>query len=506
MPFHQELIVSSLRVGLDQEHTPSPLERAMRFTDQARDVARTAALLLGLLLVLTGCMAGTEPSSSPAISRRPVPADSTQLSVFLQLKDPDGPSFHLGIASLEALSDGVWRSLSTDPFLIETESLGNSQLFLSRNVLPPGSYEGVRLKIAQAVMGGKGGTMPMDLSSDTVELRLSVPVYLKKGDSHSFFLTLDTVLSPQGSMKLSPVFSLASQEQLVVDGLIFAACPDINTVYTIRTDSNRVVGSVGIPGRPSFLGVDSTDRRLYVLSPGESMFYVIEIATGQIIDSIRIPLVSSPGYMTLSKDRRSAYVFDEQSGYVLRVGLTTGSIEAQVRLEEKPGYGTLLPDQNRLAVSSVRGNTVYLLDTVNLSTAETLAVGSGSAGMVASDNFLYIAETATNTLSLYDFTTRRTQRLNIGHGPGRMLAVGRQIFVANTRGGSLSVLLSGQLNATARIRTGNRPGEMVHVEDQRRLYVGDQGPGGLTVIDSTMNKKVGYVDLGAVPLGLAVVQ
>ena len=80
------------------------------------------------------------------------------------------------------------------------------------------------------------------------------------------------------------------------------------------------------------------------------------------------------------------------------------------------------------------------------------------------------------------------------------------IYVTNFEGGSVSVLLPGQISALKEIRVGGTPMEMASSVNRRWLYVANQGSQELTVIDLTSDRMAGRIALGAAPLGIAVVE
>ncbi len=211
--------------------------------------------------------------------------------------------------------------------------------------------------------------------------------------------------------------------------------------------------------------------------------------------------------MTLSPDGLWAYILDERGNYVVRMDLQSGSLAERVHLGQRPQYAAYLPDQQRLAVSSSLSQVVFLLDPVTLTTMDAVPVGSSPQGLVAWNHLLYIAESGSNTVSVYDLDARQVRgRINVGLSPRRLLLSMNNIYVSNYSGGSVSVLLPGQLSVMKKIPVGDAPLEMVSSVGRRWLYVGNQKSQDLTVIELTSNRVWGQIALGAAPLGLAVLE
>ena len=66
-------------------------------------------------------------------------------------------------------------------------------------------------------------------------------------------------------------------------------------------------------------------------------------------------------------------------------------------------------------------------------------------------------------------------------------------------------MLPGQLNISGEIFLQGKPLELAASESRLWIYAGDAERGGLHVIDSTSNRRNGFIDLQALPSGLVVI-
>jgi DNA-binding beta-propeller fold protein YncE len=304
-----------------------------------------------------------------------------------------------------------------------------------------------------------------------------------------------------------PVMNIAPLVRPMLVDLLYAACPDIDTVFVIRTDRNWVADSFGLKGQPTHLVMDPdpSRRRLYILAPREAAIKAVDLSSQRIIDSIHIPMTDTPTFMTISPDAKWAYVLDERASYLNQIDLATGRSAARVRVPYRPQYAAYLADQNVLAVSAGLSQVVTLHNPTNLTEVGTIRTGSSPEGLLAAAGQLYVAERGDHTVTLFNLAANRAQgRLDVGFGPRRLLFDGHQIYVSNYDDGSLAVLIPEQLGVIREIHGLGRPLEMAFDETYRKIYVGDEQAGALAVIDSTSNQFLGYIHLGARPLGLAV--
>ncbi|MEJ2691201.1 MAG: YncE family protein [Deltaproteobacteria bacterium] len=486
---------------------------APTYTCNRLPFAAIGLLLLFLLLaVLTGCVPTVKESSEPLadLGNEQDTVNTARLSLFLNLKDPTGPGIRLELKDLEVLADQIWLPVTSGPLLLDSEKIADSQVFLGGRAMPPGRYDRLRFTVSQSSLRQANGEYKT-VTTDPylMDLVLSTPLLLDKDDSRSLFITWDARGSLEGPSGLHPVMAVSPPlRQLFID-LVYVACPDINTIFIIRSDKNWVADSFGVKGHPTYIAMDPdpSNQRLYVLAARESRIKTVELNSQRVVDSFPIPLAIEPSFMTISPDGQWVYVLDESQNYLSRLDLESGRLLDRVRLGYEPQYVAYLADQNFLAVSSVISQTVSFRDPQNLSEVGSVHTGSSPDGLLVSNNLLYIAERGANTVSVVDLTMNKIQsRVDVGLGPRRLLDNGSQIYVSNYDDGSLSVIYPGQLEVGREIYGLGRPLEMVYDQNYRRIYVGDEKEAGLAIIDSNINQLKGYIKLGARPLGLAIIQ
>jgi len=478
-----------------------------RYTKSSSFAACLVVLLLAV--ILSGCQirerSVLRTLSSPAVSSR----NMARLNVFLTLEEKQGPAIQLEIADLEVLIDDLWLPLSSEPLTLNSTEIGNGQLFLGGGAVPPGQYKGLRLTVTQGMVRTADGQDPVTLAKpQQVQMTTAKGLELLLGDSKTLLFSWDVENSLKPDNTLAPQFFVTGALRNLPVNLVFAACPDINTVFVVRADKNWVVDSFGLTGRPTYLGIEPSARpaRFYVLTTDEKMVKVIDSSSFRVIDSYPT-LNDAATYMAISPDGQWAYLVHEQSGYLSRMNLRTGQIDPRVKLGNQPNYAVYLEQQRLLAVSLGLTQTVLLLDPASLRVVRTISTGSNPEGLLVSDNVLYVAESGDGSISANDLANRAAQgQVMVGFGPRRLAEADGQIFVSNYKDGSLSILLPGQLGALQEIYGLGEPFEMVFDDFYRRLYVGDRRNAGLAVIDTNSNQLLRQISLGAQPLGLAVIK
>ncbi len=468
--------------------------------------ARGVYLVLVLMLTLAGCAALTPTGGGPQYKAL---GHSGLVSAFLNLKHPEAQKIWIDISSIELLSsNGTWTPLSDSDKELSTGDLKSGQAFLGRAPVPPGIYTKVRLLIKKTALVREGEKVLLALPEPTITLSFSKPLEVKKGDSICIFITWDVGASTPGTGAIfKAAMSASPQSMPLMADLAYVACPDINTVYLIRTDRNWVYGAIGVSGGPTYMDAFPEKNRLYVLASRQASIKVINPSTNQEIDTVQIPLTQKPGYMAVESSGRWAYVLDPVNDHLVKLDLITGSMAERVRVGDKPDYLVFVPDQNSLAVSSALTQSVLLVDASTLTISSKIQVGNTPRGMRLYSNKLYIAESGSNTVCAYDIQTGQiSKRTKVGFGPRRIIDSSNHIYVANYQGKSISILIPSQLNVQRTIRLQGRPMEMATSEKRRWLYVTDRDSKGVWVIDLTSNRVASFIPLGTAPVGITVYQ
>jgi hypothetical protein len=157
---------------------------------------------------------------------------------------------------VEIHSGNKWVKLNNTPLALNSKKIGGGQVFIARKGLQQGNYDSLRFVLEKASMKKGGSMQAFSLEETTVVMELPSSVSLQRNGSQSLFVTWDVLasLARQNTFKADMTAALQAIP-LVVD-LAFIACPDLDTVYVVRTDRNWVISSISIPGRPTYLDAD----------------------------------------------------------------------------------------------------------------------------------------------------------------------------------------------------------------------------------------------------------
>ena len=456
-----------------------------------------------LLLLLAACVLppaeADKLKSSVTFTRQELP----RTSVFLTLQPEFAPQIRVDLSALDILVDGIWLPLLNGPIQLDARQIGGSQIHLGGSSLPVGRSNLLRMQFSQIwTVDSAGDWQPRLDKGVDIDIPLTTALELDSDDSKSLFINWDAAKTMESTATLRGFSAGPASGELPID-VLYVSCPDINTVFIVRTDHNRVIDSFGVDGSPGQLALDG--EHLYVLAADKREIQLIELSSYRVLDRFSYPLNDDPDVMVLGKGGRTAYLLDRQGGYLSRVDLVTGGLLARVSLGYQPGDLIHLENPDLLVVSLGLSQRVLLLDPDNLRTLTTLSTGGNPFGVAVLDRLLYVAEEQSNTVSVFDLQRGALlERLMVGFGPQHLLVDRDQIYISHPRDGTLSILVPGQLGVSREVSNLGYPGDMAHSNRFRHLYVIDALRGGLSAIDTNSNFLSARIPLGAVPAHLVV--
>jgi len=433
------------------------------------------------------------------------------LSLFLDLKEYQNiPDVEMNILSIDVLSDtGSWYPIASDAFTLEARKISQGQVFLGRGLLQPGYYSRIRLTLKNLLLRQQEGEIDLTPDKPTIEIGIPTKLYLDEGDSHSVFLSWDVRASLEESHRGMPVIQVAPRLRNLIADVAYVSCPEINTVFMIRTDKNKVCDSLGVGGHPTYLSSSAREREmnLFVLTNSGPEIKRISPSANRVVENYTLPLTGKAAHMTIDPSGQTAYIVDSQRGTVMSVSLQTGRVDHRERLGYDPAYIIYLHKQNLLAVSIPLSQSVALLNPETLTSIGSVATGIKPEGLMQlNDTKLYIAESGGNSVLVYDLERKGVaKRIPVDFSPRRILGADGYVYVSNYGSRTISVLRPGQPGVSRNIILSGAPLEMAYVPTSQWIYVGNEENKSISVIDPVTSTMVTDIQLGSIPGGIAVI-
>lgn len=465
--------------------------------------------ILVLLVLITGCGALNKFADldSSCGSGTPI-AGAANLSLFLNINRMGAnTNVTLKISSVELLVDDLWVPFSTNLSEVNSADIRYVQKFLNREWLKGRICRGIRVKATAGTTPRTGNTSSdLQVVNLDTELILQHPIDLEPDSRKVMFIEWNPGKSISNTdQKEASLVAYSGSSSRIATNLVYVACPEIDTIYVVRADKFQVVDAFAVKGKPNYLSVDSDNKRIYVLSENLNKIIPFDIFTLTPGNEIIVSLANLPKFMMVKNSNQIAYVLDAQ-GVLTSIDLATGNMVNRNRIGNGPNYICYIPGFNKLAVSSTFDQTVYFVNPDTLAIEDTIALTSPPLGLISWKNYLYIAEGQTNSVSIYDLSSRKIlKNVHVGFAPSRFISTSNSVYVSNSGDGTISIIQGEQFSVSKDVTIGKSAREMVVSEKQRLLFVGEGDClGSLVVVDSTANQIIGRVELGAKPVGIAV--
>ena len=174
------------------------------------------------------------------------------LSVFVNLKEYQNQETILEITAIEVKNKNSWIPLSNSSLTVNTKHHTAGQVMIARDMVAPDIFYSMRLHLRHATVKHDDQEVVLNIPEPVIEIEFPTGLNFKKADSHSLFVSWNVRESVQEKEKtFIPAMKVSMQAIPLLSELLFLACPEIDTVYVLRSDINWVISSLGIPGRPT---------------------------------------------------------------------------------------------------------------------------------------------------------------------------------------------------------------------------------------------------------------
>jgi YVTN family beta-propeller protein len=202
---------------------------------------------------------------------------------------------------------------------------------------------------------------------------------------------------------------------------LFVANEDSATLSVVDVKRGTVVQRVPVGREPEGVAVTPDGRWVLVTNESDNSVSIIDTGTLEIVKSVQVG--KRPRDVAFTPDGRTAYVSGEFDASVYRMALPQGEPVDRVvelRKEARP-MGILLDSgRNRLYVSTGRGGTVAVIDSVTNKLITEVKVGTRPWGIALSQDgrWLYTANGPSDDISVIDTSTLRAVRnIRVGRSP-----------------------------------------------------------------------------------------
>ena len=287
--------------------------------------------------------------------------------------------------------------------MIGVDKMGAEILFLD-----PKTYEvektlkGFQRTVHELLVVPETGTAYVPIFGDGIHGRNPNPGHLLcvidlKSRTHAADIDLRPYIAPH-TLKLGP------------DGLIYITCENSAVVAVIDRFTNTVVDAIDSGSTNGHrLIIASDGQRLYTENEEDSTVSVIDLAKRKLLGKISTPRALAG--ITISPDGRTVIAVDDIEPTLFLIDTAAGKVDATMRLEGVPEAAQIArysPDNKMLAVTSLKSNTVSLIDP-SFRQQAAVKVGDQPMDMAFRGDELFVACQGDGSVHVVDIPQRRNK-------------------------------------------------------------------------------------------------
>src|SRR5690349_19227993 len=269
--------------------------------------------------------------------------------------------------------------------MIAVDKIGTKILFLNpRTHLIEAVLDGFQRTVHELLVMPETGRAYIPIFGDGIHGRNPNPGHtLHVIDLHKRGRVTDIDLRPYiapHTLKLGP------------DGLIYITCENSAVVAIIDPRTNKVVGAIDSGSANGHRLIISADgQRLYVENEEDATISVIDLPARKLIG--KIPTPHALAGIAISPDGETLVVVDDEEPALFLIDTGSEEVTHTVRLTDVPEPAQIArysPDHSLVAVTSVRADTVSLIDPA-FREQTALKVGRQPMDMAFRGNELFVA-------------------------------------------------------------------------------------------------------------------
>ena len=287
--------------------------------------------------------------------------------------------------------------------MIGVDKMGAEILFLD-----PKTYEvqktlkGFQRTVHELLVVPETGTAYVPIFGDGIHGRNPNPGHLLcvidlKNRTHAADIDLRPYIAPH-TLKLGP------------DGFVYITCENSAVVAVIDRSANTVVDAIDSGSTNGHRLIIAPDgQRLYTENEEDSTVSVIDLPKRKLLGKIATPRALAG--ITISPDGRTVIAVDDIEPTLFLIDTVAGKVEATVRLEGVPEAAQIArysPDNKVLAVTSLRSNTVSLIDP-SFRRQAAVKVGDQPMDMAFRGDELFVACQGDGSVHVVDIPQRRNK-------------------------------------------------------------------------------------------------
>lgn len=461
---------------------------------------KNAILILVSFFLLPGCQA------LPSVVR-PTLENAGEIFVYVQPlpKEAGRLTFSLdGVSAVTENGQEIPLPLGFTDFNAAT--LGRQRL-LTFSQLPPGTYSGFSFRVKSAALKTKEEEVSLLVSAGTV--RADYPFRVDKKRAYVISLALNYGESIK-NVAFSPAFLISVPKWPVsgITGYVSNYSSDAVTVFDKK--NMEVSGAIATGRGPRTIAIDPLAFKAYVAISDEDAIEVIDMLSGNTINSTRIAPGDDPREIALTLDGRMLLTANYGTKTVSFID-ASNLVELQ-RVSVGDGPRSLLVDSTgrKAYVLNSYSNTMSVIDIERRAVTATVPLESSPVrGQLnrKGDRMYIIFSNSSNLVALDVATLTVVKREFVGLGAISLKVDTKTdlLYIGKRRDNAVTVYNPFNFTAAYSIRTGGPVAYMTIDGEENNLYMIMPEKKIVSIVNLISRKVVGEIDVGEDPQWVTII-
>jgi DNA-binding beta-propeller fold protein YncE len=297
-------------------------------------------------------------------------AADAEVYLFLQPLPAQALGLSFAAASVSVVAaDGTEYPLAIRSSRMRREEAGNQRLLGSGRV-PPGSYTGFAVRIAQATL--RSGRDDRRLTVPDSAVRIAYQFVVSDPRATVVWLTLEYEASVGDGPAFSPVFLALPPPTPIAEHAGFVTNSRSDTITMFDRMTGQVVAVLTSCDEPGGLALDERRRRLYVACSRDDEIDAIDVITGEVIARSHLLPGDRPRELALTDDGAMLLSANAGSSSVNVFDALSLAREDRISVGNGPGAIVLAPSGRRAVVLNTLSNSLSILDVADRRVVATL--------------------------------------------------------------------------------------------------------------------------------------
>lgn len=389
-----------------------------------------SGLMIALIfsLFFSGCQA------KPNVLK-PALENDGEIYLYIQPLPQEADSLRFTLQEITAIhEDGIHFPLSLS-FSEFTYEHNKRQRRLASGRVPSGRYSGLSILVKTAFLKGEEGEAALLVPDEAVRIEFHFQIHKKTSSLIS--LELNYRKSMEARFKFDPDFSVYIPSRPITRLVGYVANYGSNNITVFDKKSMQVVGMIATGRGPKGIAMDQVNKTAYVALSRDDAIEMIDISSGDIIDSLR---------------------------------LSTG---------DNPQEPALTPDRDLLLTANAGSDTVSIIDTASLVEVDRIRVGNGPHSVLidSTGRRAFVFNTSSNNISVINLPNRSIAAvLSTDSGPtrGQFNRSGDRLYVIHEQTPYLTVIDPATLVLLNRVFIGREMRSIKVDTSAGLLYIGQK--------------------------------